>query len=165
LLRDRHIPKIYHAFDINNRLVEVHPSLDMTAEEIVVRCEATGCYLVLDLNHVRREYRPDEIVVDPKRQGKPSPFGLDIQGWKQAIKVMAPFISVIHVNPGDEAAENEALASTNPRLTITGQLLAYTLEQAGDHITHVVAEHRPILRKGGCERAERMLDVITRYLK
>ena len=166
VLRNRQIPQIHHSFERDNKLVEVSLALDMTAEEIVAQCEATVCVLVLDTSHIRRSHRPDEIVANPNLQGKPSPFGVNVTEWKRVIKTLAPYIAVIHVNPGDDPVENEAFtASTNPFLTITGQLLAYTLEQAGDNIEYIVSEHRPLLRAGRLDRAEKMFDTIKSYLK
>ena len=161
-LSNRGISEIHHGFDNPDiKLIEVSPGLDMTPYEIAEYCrQHPELGLVLDTSHIRRGYRSDEVREDSDRTDKPSPLGITIGEWESAIKKLAPFIRVIHVNPGDEDDRflNSFLTSE------TGRLFEFILKQIDLPEITIVAEHRPKLFKGGLDQAKQMLREIKRSI-
>lgn len=84
---------IDHEFSSDGKpqLVELCPELLMTPEQIVDRCKRTGSRLVLDTEHLGRQFRESST-----HYGQLSPLAND-QTWRQAIDVLAPHIDVMHV--------------------------------------------------------------------
>lgn len=112
-LEKRVIIKVSHQFDFCKRhLVEVHPGLDMTPEQIVARCEKTGQRLVLDNEHLFRPYTASEIAAKPERAGKASPLvigtslevsdGINIDQYNGIVETLWPYVEAIHFHPEDE---------------------------------------------------------------
>lgn len=130
-------------------LLEVHPGLDITPAKLANFCQTSlKTRLVIDTWHLRE---------------RPSLLGKNETEWSQTINTLAPYVDVIHVNPGDDAEEMRQFLS-DPSASITGRLLYHLLPQlrnAGKDQLIVVAEPRPILKgDGGIIQAKRMLETM-----
>lgn len=147
-------------------LLEIHPGLDLTAEEILAFCKSSlNTRLVLDTYHLRRGFRSDEVFEKPERNGRTSPLGKFEIHWARTIRTLAPYTSIIHLNPGDDPTEMEAFLLA-PLSTITGRLFHDMLmdTQKHEYIT-VVVECRPkLFGKGGLEQARKALEVAKKMV-
>lgn len=132
----RGVERVDHDFS-RASLVEVSPRLDMEPMQILQCCRETGARLVIDTSHLQRNYRADEILVNPSRAGKPSPLGLSLDDWLAAIDLWAPVLApVMHLNVDAQAFAN--VREGNARL-ITRRWLKAT---AGLN-QQVIMEFRP----------------------
>lgn len=131
------IQRIGHGF--STRFIEISPRLDMTPWMIINNCERTGCKLVVDTNHLQREYRLDEIMLDPDRKDMPSPLGSNLHDWLTAIEHWQPHLAdVMHLNVNPQKflddQEQNAIAITR-----------CWLEHMRHEDRYVVLEYRPPL--------------------
>jgi hypothetical protein len=147
-LARRGIREIFHDYLESgwDKLVEVSPKLKASPTVITEDCAKRNKRLVLDTWHLRQQ---------------PSPFGSSEQEWFDAIDRFAPFVDVIHVNPGDDPKEMNRFL-TDPQASITGRLLCHLLSNLdGKEDLIIVAEPRPILRgDGGIRQAKVMLSTL-----
>jgi hypothetical protein len=158
------IRRIHHDLG-EGELVELHPGLDKTVPKIIELCQAGSLRLVLDLRHLRRSYGDFELEEEGKREFRqslyPSPLWSEptMTEWQSVIDRLAPWIDVIHVQPGDNETPEEF--ATNPLETETGQLLRYALQRIetldpGRELV-LIAEYHPGVRRILNPRASRRL--------
>lgn len=97
---------VHHMEDSRNEnsLLEVHPGLWKTAEEI--RDTVADQRLVLDLYHLRRYPEPYELAHKPPEiEDNRSLLG----SWREAMVQLLPKTKVIHVSPSREKGSDEFL--------------------------------------------------------
>lgn len=143
----RSIPRIYHDFEDEIRTsksyIEVHPGLRLSPKEIFEQYQERGMKVALDLWHLRRDHRDDEIARWSELENKPSCLGIAPEEWLETIDILAPLIKVIHVQPSEELER----FATDPRGTLTEMLLVHALwrvEQiAPEREIMLVAEYNP----------------------
>lgn len=75
-------------------LLEVHPGLWLTPEKIVARSKESN--LVLDLYHLRRSPRRDELAHRPPRITTTHSL---LGNWRTTLPYLLPLARVIHVSP------------------------------------------------------------------
>ena len=94
LLIANHPRPISHSFEDAGfgRLVELCPELDRTPEEIDLLCGRGGYSLVLDTEHIERDFRDH----DP-RYGRPSRLLPDPDRLLETIHYLAKWVAVVHV--------------------------------------------------------------------
>lgn len=80
-------------------LVELHPGLDKTPEELLDFFKENNQQLVVDSLHLIRDYRAEEIVANPKRQAGTSPLGANPKERLESMVTLQPFLApVFHLN-------------------------------------------------------------------
>lgn len=123
VMEGRRIPRVIHHFDREPRhIVEVHPGLNMTPEQIATQCAETGQCLCLDTLHLSRGW----LTADPSRADRLSPL------WApDNLKVLAPFTQVIHFHPDDTG-------NLYPHVGIAKQILCHAPD-----VRYMVAEYPP----------------------
>ena len=122
-------------------LLEVHPGLWLTPEEIARQCGAPR--LVLDLYHLRRPPRTDELAHRPQRiSAERSLLG----DWRAALPVLLPLTRVIHVSP-HRRDPTECTCFLEGRATeFEAMLIRCRGEFAGDYVVEV---KMPLARSWG----------------
>ena len=162
----RRIKQVVHRFDGDvNHLVEVHPGLDMTPEQIVEKCKQTGQWLVLDTEHISRGYRDYEIAVKPGRASKLPPLGES----RRAAAVLSPWVSVIHLKPIGKSIDE--FVRLNFRVAQEEKILCnYVFSNSMSGLVTMVAEYPPtksMLLSPSKSRdiAARMLDAMHRLVE
>jgi hypothetical protein len=102
-LRNRkRIKTIVHSLDIGeDQLLEVSPGLWLTPEDIIKKINHRKI-LVLDLYHLRRHPRPDELVGKPEHIKKETSL---LGCWKESLQILLPFAKLIHVSPSRDYNE------------------------------------------------------------
>lgn len=158
-MQHRDLPQVVHQFDGRiGHLVEVHPGLDMTPEQIIEKCGQTGQRLVLDLEHLYRNYREYEVEVKPSRAGKLSPLGTGTR----AAALLSPLVDVIHVKPLyhsiDEFLGREFFPLDSEKLPVD-----YVLHNSSADFVTVVTEYAPT--KGMLLSPRKSRDVAARMFE
>lgn len=134
-LERRGIPKIVHRFDDNPaHLVEVHPGLDMTPDQIVEQCKGTGQGLVLDTWHLRRKPERHELAHRPK--GWDEEMESLLGDWKEAISLLLPQTRVVHVSPRRDDNGEELRRFLDNKSTVIGIMLHHIRNRGfdGDYV-------------------------------
>jgi len=141
------IPRIYHDFEDKIRTsqsyIEVHPGLRMSPEEISEQCRDRDMKVVLDLWHLRRGYRDDEIVRWPGLEDEPSCLGATFEEWLETIDILAPLVEVIHVQPSEELEQFVAVPSGTQTYMLLSHILRRIQEIAPGREVLLVAEYNP----------------------
>lgn len=106
------------------RLVEVCPEMEMTPEQIALKCRIDGYTLVLDTEHLIRGFREND-----ERFCMPSPLVMDA-GFERAITVLAPYVQVLHIKSLELKHH---------------QIVRAFLSRFGGDQLDIVAEYPPIL--------------------
>ena len=92
----------HHFENAPGRLVELCPELGMSPEAIAEKCRVEGHSLVLDTEHLSRNWR----YFDPRKGKKEQPFvsyrGGGIPG---TVNVLAPYIQVVHLKSVGEMSQ------------------------------------------------------------
>jgi hypothetical protein len=78
-------------------LIEAHPGMLLTPEEIAAFCRRTGARIVLDTYHIRRQFLWGSNPVPP---------GFDVESlmkawadWRRFLPLFLPHVDVVHVQP------------------------------------------------------------------
>ena len=85
--------------ELGGDLIELYPGLNKTPEELLKLLLGSNQRLVVDAFQLLRNYRPDEIVADPRRIAGTSPLGVDALERFEIMQILAPvFAPVFHLN-------------------------------------------------------------------
>ncbi|MCX6810278.1 MAG: hypothetical protein NTY30_00870 [Candidatus Berkelbacteria bacterium] len=127
----------HHFENASGYLVELCPELDMTPDEIAFKCRTEGYGLVLDTEHISRNYREN----DEKHAGMTSSL---ITG--DVVRILAPHIQVVHVK------------NTDPDLS-DAVFVKYLLQSNHRDEIDFVAEFKPAMMLPGATR-QHMFDFL-----
>jgi len=137
--------QIHHDLGSGN-LVEFHKGLNKSASDIVEVCQDGKLRLVLDLRHPR--WFSDRQSALRAHYGATA-VESRMATWQEIITCLAPWIDVIHVQPGDD--ETPDGFAGDPLGSETGQLLLHALQQIEaadpDRELVLVAEYHPGVRR------------------
>ena len=140
-------------------LLEPSPGLWLTSEEILEKVLSIrqAPFLALDLWHLRRGLRPDELCDKPA--GMEETYGFPLGHWYKSLRQLLPYAVVIHVSPRRDDGNKELFDFLAGKRTELGNMMEF-IREFDDLPRHYVVE--ATIGFSGLWKPRKVIDVMAR---